>query len=43
MDKSYIFQTKNKPNMKFGRKVNQGVGGNRKLFWKEIVKVKGHR
>ena len=25
----------------FGRKMNQGIDGNRELFWKEVSKVKG--
>ena len=28
-------------NKQFGRKLNQDVDGNRKLFWKEVSKVNG--
>ena len=27
--------------MKFGRKMNEDVNGNKKLFWKEVSNVKG--
>ena len=37
----YIYQSKNKVNEQFGRKVNEDVNGNRKLFWKEVSNAKG--
>ena len=33
-----MYQSKKKE-MKFGRKTNQNVGGDRKQFWMEVVKV----
>ena len=39
--KSCIYQSKEKVNEQFGRKMNEGVNGNRKLFWKEMSNVKG--
>ena len=30
-----IYQSKKKVNVQFGRKMNEAVNGNRKLFWKE--------
>ena len=35
------YQNKKKVNEKFGRKMNEVVNGNRKLFWKEVSNVKG--
>ena len=35
------FKSKKDVNEQFGRKVNQDVNGNRKLFWKEVSKVSG--
>ena len=37
--KSCIYQSKNEVNKQFGRKMNQDVNGNRKLFWEEASKV----
>ena len=37
--KRCIIQSKKQVNEQFGRKMN--VNGNRKLFWKEVSKVKG--
>ena len=37
--KRLIYQSKNEVPEQFGRKKNQGVNGNRKLFWKEVRKV----
>ena len=34
--KRCIYQSKKKVNEQFGRKRNQGVDGNRKLFWKDV-------
>ena len=39
--KRYIIQIKKKINLQFGRKMNEGVNGNRKLLWKEVSNVKG--
>ena len=36
-----IYQSKNKINKQFGRKMNEDVNRNRKLFWKEVSNVKG--
>ena len=33
--KRCIYQSKKRVNEQFGRKMNQGVSGNNKLFWKE--------
>ena len=33
--KKCIYQTKKKVNEQFGRKMNEDVKGNRKLFWKK--------
>ena len=33
--KRCIYQSTKKVNEQFGRKVNEDVSGNRKLFWKE--------
>ena len=35
-----INQSKKKVNKQFGRKINEDVNGNMKLFWKEIIKAK---
>ena len=32
----YIYQIKEESNEHFGRKMNQAVNGDRKLFWKEV-------
>ena len=37
----YIYQSKKKVNEQFGRKINEDLNGNRKLFWKEVSYVKG--
>ena len=37
--KRCIYQRKKKVNEQFGRKMNQKVIGNRKLFWKEVRKA----
>ena len=37
--KRCIYESKNEVNEHFGRKMNQDVNGNRKLFWKEVSKV----
>ena len=39
--KRCIIQSKKKVNEQFGRKINEDVNGNRKLFWKEVSNVKG--
>ena len=39
--KRRIAQSKREVNEQFGRKMNQNVNGNRKLFWEEVSKVKG--
>ena len=36
-----IYKNKKKVNEQFGRKMNEDVNGNRKLFWKEVSNVKG--
>ena len=38
--KKCIIQSKKKVNEQFGRKMNEDVNGNRKLFWKEVSNVK---
>ena len=35
------YQSKKKVNEQFGRKMNDDVNGNTKLFWKELSNVKG--
>ena len=35
-----MYLSKQKDNEKFGRKMNEDVNGNRKLFWKELSNVK---
>ena len=37
--KRCIYQTKEEVQEHFGRKMNQDVNGNRKLFWKVVSKV----
>ena len=37
--KRWIYQSKKDVQEKFGRKINQDVNGNWKLFWKEVRKV----
>ena len=39
--KRCIIQCKKKVNEQFGRKRNEVVNGNRKLFWKEVSNAKG--
>ena len=39
--KRYINQSKEEVQEQFGRKMNQDVNGNRKLFWKEVSKANG--
>ena len=39
--KRCIIQSKNKVNEQFGKKTNEDVNGNRKLFWKKVSNVKG--
>ena len=39
--KRCIIQRKKKVNEQFGRKMNEDVNGNRKLFWKEVTNTKG--
>ena len=41
--KRCIYQSKKKVNEQFGRKVNQDVNGNMKLFWKEVGKANGRK
>ena len=36
-----IYQSKKEVNEQFGRKINQDLNGNMKLFWKEVSKVNG--
>ena len=38
--KRCIIQNKKKVNEQFGRKMNEDVNGNRKLFWKEVNNAK---
>ena len=38
-----IYEGKKKVNEQFGRKMNEDVNGNRKLFWKEVSNVKGEK
>ena len=35
-----IYQSKKKVNEQFGRKINENVNGNKKLFWKEVSNAK---
>ena len=39
--KRCIYQSKNKVNKQFGKKMNEDVNGNIKLFWKEVSNVRG--
>ena len=39
--KSCIYYSKKEANEQFGRKINQDLDENRKLFWKDVSKVKG--
>ena len=39
--KRCIIQSKKKINEQFGRKMNEDVDGNRKLFWKNMSNAKG--
>ena len=39
--KRCIIQCKKKVNEQFGRKMNEALNGNRKLFWKEVSNAKG--
>ena len=39
--KRCIYQSKKKANEQFGRKMNEDVNGNRKLFWNEVSNAKG--
>ena len=41
--KRCIYESKNKLNEQFGRKMNEDVNANKKLFWKEVSNVKGGR
>ena len=38
--KRCIYRCKKKGNEQFGRKMNEHVNGNRKLFWKEVRNAK---
>ena len=39
--KRFIIQRKKKVNEQFGRKINENVNRNRKLYWKEASNAKG--
>ena len=39
--KRYIYQSKKEVQEQLGRKMNQDVNRNRKLFWKEVSNVAG--
>ena len=39
--KRCIYQSRKKVNEQFGRKMNEDVNGNRKLFWEEVSNAKG--
>ena len=39
--KRCIYQGKKKVNEQFGKKMNEDVNENRKLFWKEVSNMKG--
>ena len=41
--KRCIIQSKKKVNEQFGRKMNEDVNGNMKLFWKEVSNAKGEK
>ena len=36
--KRYMHKSKKEVHEQFGRKMNQAVNGDRKLFWKEVIK-----
>ena len=38
--KRCIYDSKNKVNEQFGRKINEEMNGNRNLFWKEVSNAK---
>ena len=38
-----IYQSKKDVNIQFGRNINHGVDGNRKLFWEQVNKVNWER
>ena len=38
--KRCIYQRKEKVNEQFGRKINEDMNGNQKLFWKEVSNAK---
>ena len=39
--KRCVYQSKMKVNEQFGKKMNEDVNGNKKLFWKELSNAKG--
>ena len=39
--KRCVIRSKKKVNEQFGKKINEDVNGNRKLFWKEVCNAKG--
>ena len=41
--KRCIYQRKKEVQEQFGRKMNQDANGNRKLFWKEVIKANSNR
>ena len=41
--KRCIYQSKKKVNEKCGKKMNEDVNENRKLFWKEVSNAKGEK
>ena len=41
--KRCIYQSKKEVNAQFGRKMNQDVDGNRKLFCRDVSKVNGEK
>ena len=41
--KGFIYQNKEEVQEQYGRKMNQYVNGNRKLFWKEVSKANGRQ
>ena len=40
-DEMYIHKSKKEVQEQFGKKMNQDLNENRKLFWKEVSKVNG--
>ena len=40
-EKGIFIKSLKATNEQFGRKINEDVDGNRKLFWKEVLKVNG--